>query len=387
MGLVYVDPIRRGNMMKTLNVFEISTAIFKRDSNGKVRIWWYETGYDDEGNWAWRANSGIHEGKIVTSEWKFVEQKNVGRSNETTLEMQASNEALAEKVKKRDSGYFDRIEDIDTFTKFSPMLAASYDKVKFDFPVFAQPKLDGIRCIARKDGLWTRAGKEIVSCPHVHDSLKVFFDKYPDAVLDGELYNHDLRDNFNKITSLVRKTKPTQADIDECAELVEYHIYDWPSDKNFGMRYRDMVSMGFQAPIIYVPTYYVADQDTLDNYYGEWLEDGFEGQMVRIDKPYEQDKRSKSLLKRKEFLDAEFKVLRIEEGVGNWSGHIKRFVLELPDGREFGSNVRGTQAILKKLLEDGKTPEWATCRYFTPTPDGIPRFPVVTDWGMGKRED
>jgi hypothetical protein len=32
-------------------------------------------------------------------------------------------------------------------------------------------------------------------------------------------------------------------------------------------------------------------------------------------------------------------------------------------------------------------PDWVTLRYFTPTPDGIPRFPVVIDWGKGKRLD
>lgn len=370
-----------------MQVMEISTGIFKRDSKGAIRIWWFETGFNEQGQWAWRTVSGLLDGKRVTSEWKFVEQKNVGKSNETSLSEQAYAEARAERTKKLERGYFDRIGDIDSFDKFKPMLAAKYEDVKFNFPVFAQPKLDGIRCIARADGLWTRAGKQIVSCPHIEKSLKVFFQKNPDAILDGELYNHELRDDFNKITSLVRKTKPKPEDIAECAKMVEYHIYDMPSKNNFGERYNDMSKLGFEAPIIYVKTRIVNNQEALDSLYGAWLEDGFEGQMVRIDEPYETDKRSKSLLKRKGFLDAEFKVLRIEEGVGNWSGHIKRFVLELPDGREFGSNVRGTQAILKKLLEDGETPDWATCRYFTPTPDGIPRFPVVTDWGFGKRED
>jgi ATP-dependent DNA ligase len=120
--------------------------------------------------------------------------------------------------------------------------------------------------------------------------------------------------------------------------------------------------------------------------YGRWLQDGYEGQMVREDGVYQQNKRSKLLMKRKEFLDAEFKVVGVEEGKGNWAGYIKRFILELPDGREFGSGVRGNQELLKALM-DKDVPDWATCRYFTPTPDGIPRFPVVTDWGYGERND
>ena len=43
---------------------------------------------------------------------------------------------------------------------------------------------------------------------HILDELQPFFNKYPDVVLDGELYNHDLKDNFEKIISLVRKQKP-----------------------------------------------------------------------------------------------------------------------------------------------------------------------------------
>ena len=136
-----------------------------------------------------------------------------------------------------------------------------------------------------------------------------------------------------------------------------------------------------------VSTQTVYNIGEMDNLYGEYLSDGYEGQMIRVDGPYEHDKRSKLLIKRKEFLDDEFKVLRVEEGIGNWAGCVKRFVLELPDGREFGSNVRGTQTVLAELLRSGQTPNWATCRYFTPTPDGIPRFPVVTDYGYGKRSD
>ena len=59
----------------------------------------------------------------------------------------------------------------------------------------------------------------------------------------------------------------------------------------------------------------------------------------------------------------------------------------MPDGTEFGSGVRGTQAQLKELLETKEKPDWATCRFFELTPDGIPRFPVVVDYGTGVRED
>ena len=376
-----------------MKVQDTSQILFKRDTTGSIRQWSAETGTDGD-RWAWRAISGLKDGKKVTSEWKTVEEKNVGRSNATTKAEQASFEMYAEVQKKKNEGYFESVGEIDNFSKFQPMLASKHEDAKYDFiknEYYCQPKLDGIRCIARSDGLWTRAGKEIVSVPHIVESLKVFFSKYPNAVIDGELYNHDLKDNFNKITSLVRKTKPSEEDIEEASYLVEYHVYDMgvmPDRKEykFSDRWQFLYDQGFRNKIQYVLTRKVHNLEEVDEFYGQYLEKGYEGQMIRLNSPYE-NKRSKFLIKRKEFLDSEFKVVRIEEGIGNWAGYIKRFVLELPDGREFGSNVRGTQDILRKLLESNQTPDWATCRYFTPTPDGIPRFPVVTDWGKGERLD
>jgi DNA ligase-1 len=134
-----------------------------------------------------------------------------------------------------------------------------------------------------------------------------------------------------------------------------------------------------------VPTAFCKTQNQLDAKYAEYTEDGYEGQMVRNDAPYE-NKRSKNLLKRKEFITEEFNVVEVMEGKGNWAGYAKHFKLELGDGREFKSGVRGNFDTLEKLL-NGAHPNWVTCRYFEKTPDGIPRFPVVIDWGIGERID
>lgn len=371
-----------------MKVIHKTAELYKRDSKGNIRIWWAEAATDGE-TWAWRANSGIKEGKIVESGWKYVQQKNVGRSNETSLEEQAIAEMNAEFDKKSEREYFSDISKVDSYEKFKPMLAGGYEHHKFDFgnnAYFSQHKLDGIRCIAKSDGLWTRAGKEIVSCPHIFEYLRSFFDKYPHVVLDGELYNHDLKDDFNKITSLVRKTKPKPEDIEECSKLVEYHVYDCYNEDLFEDRYNFIYDQGFVSPVISVETRRVENAEKIDELYGQYLEDGYEGQMIRLNTKYE-NKRSKNLLKRKEFFTDEFTVASVEEGRGNWAGYIKRFVLELPDGRQFGAGVRGTQEVMKQLFEAKEKPTWATLRYFTPTPDGVPRFPVVVDWGVGKRED
>ena len=104
-------------------------------------------------------------------------------------------------------------------------------KKDLEYPVVTQPKLDGIRCIIRKTNevveAHTRNGKKIDAIPHILHSLEEFFKENPYAILDGELYNHDLRDNFNKITSLVRKQKPvrTKNDTDNSFKKERKRIY------------------------------------------------------------------------------------------------------------------------------------------------------------------
>jgi len=95
-----------------------------------------------------------------------------------------------------------------------------YEKLLFTVPTFVQPKLDGVRCILNAGELTTRAGKPIVSCPHL---AKEYY------LLDGELYNHELKEDFNKIISLVRKTKPTKEDIEEAYGGVD-QWYDLSSE-------------------------------------------------------------------------------------------------------------------------------------------------------------
>jgi DNA ligase-1 len=375
-----------------MQVTKTSDKLYKRDTSGNIRIWFYDVGTDGE-RWGYRTTAGVIDGKHVTSEWKFVEQKNVGRANETSLEEQALFEANADFTKKSEREYFNSIDDVDTIRHFKPMLAGDYSKheVVFDSVIYSQPKLDGMRCIAKKDGLWSRAGKEIVAVPHISNALKKFFEENPKVVLDGELYNHDLKDNFNKIMSLCRKTKPTQDDFVEAASVVEYHVYDaYMTDDPktpFANRIelvdnivRDLNSQCIKC----VTTMSVDSQDILDDIYAAYLEDGYEGQIVRFNTAYE-NKRTKKLLKRKDFADEEFPVIRVEEGKGNWAGYVKRFVVDV-NGEEVGCGVRGNQETLKALLT-AETPKWAKVQYFGKTPDGSLRFPVVLDWGMGTRQD
>ena len=364
-------------------------SLYKRDSKGKIRIWTVEVGYDSDDVAGIRSISGTVDGEKITSVWNMSEAKNVGRANATNAREQAEAEAQSQWTKKADKEYFTNVADIDSYEIFKPMLAHDFTKTPVE-DGYTQPKLDGIRCIVDRHGMHTRGGKPINSCPHIWESLKPIIDANPNIVLDGELYNHELKANFEKIVSLVRKVKCRPEEIAQSAELVEYHIYDMydhnDTDKLFTDRSQWLADNVSGNMVVLVHTDVANNSAEIDRLYGEYTEAGYEGQMVRQNAPY-QCKRSKSLLKRKEFITEEFNVVEVVEGQGAWTGYAKRFVLALPDGTQFGSGVRGSQAKLKELLEAEEKPTWVTCRFFEYSNDGVPRFPVVIDYGVGKRQD
>jgi DNA ligase-1 len=295
-------------------------------------------------------------------------------------------EAVAKRTKKLESGYFENIKHINKTQYFEPMLAAKWEdcKDKVTYPIASQAKLDGIRCIVTKNGMFSRNGKPIISAPHIRESLEGLFKKHPDLIFDGELYADKFANDFNKIVSLVKKTKPTDADLKESEKQIEYHIYDLPSsNNNFIKRMYDLgilfsTYLNLHPYCRIVETYSCNNEDEVMELYGGYVEKGYEGQMLRTNGKYE-NKRSKNLLKHKSFVDDEYTILDIVEGEGNRTGTAGYMVFETIDGKPFKSNVKGTWDETAEMLKSKKKliGKQATIKYFNLTPDGIPRFPYV----------
>lgn len=358
-------------------------TLYKKTSTGATQIWRKEI----EGA-KHRTVSGQINGKQVTSEWTTCTTKNVGKANEISAEKQAIAEVEAAYTKKlAQGGYHESLDDIHTAKFFKPMLAKNYDDYTLSFPVYSQPKLDGIRCIATADGLWTRQGKPIEAVPHISNALAGFFEECPEAILDGELYADKLSDNFNEIISLVRKQNPSAEHFDKTKEVIKYHVYDYPSvSENFFARITSLPPE-FSPYIVYVETKLVHDQSMLDQLNAKYIEQGYEGQMVRLNGPYKNG-RSADLLKRKEFMDDEFVIISINEGLGNRSGMAGSITYLLSGGTTFDSGIRGSQEFYKKIYEerDQYVSGEGTVRFFNYTPAGVPRFPVTTTLYKGERD-
>ena len=352
-------------------------TIYKRDSGGRLRVWRMER----DGS-RYRTVSGLADGKLAETGWTQARA-----ASQPTDEAQAEFEIKAAYENKLTREYHRTIEATAGGAHFfKPMLAKEF--AGWQGECAAQPKLDGIRCIATKTGLFSRQGKPITAVPHIHAQLAPLFQNFPGLILDGELYNHDLKDDFNTIVSIVRKKDPSVEELELAEARVQYHVYDVPSDPNphiWGKMtelHELVTEHNLGGAIELVETVSVGSPTFLDELYGRWLEAGYEGQMVRLPGKYEQ-KRSKLLLKRKEFQDEEFECVSIEAGNGNWAGLAKRVSCRLPDGRVFGAGIRGSSNRAAALLNE--THNVVTVRFQNYSPDGVPRFPVVTKFHGAER--
>lgn len=378
----------------TITLNDAPIVLYKRTNTGATQQWSKEV----DGA-RYRTCSGQYPNGVITcTEWTIATGKNIGKRNETTPEQQARIEVEADYTDKLSKGYTFNPETVDAAKahRIEPMLAKTFDAAKVKFPVMVQPKLDGIRCIATKDGLFSRTGKPLTSTPHISDALAPIFAAMPTLILDGELYADKLAEDFGRIVSLVRKQDPDAAELAESAATIQYHIYDCPSVADRPFLERNLTiqhlfidhDLNDYPCLVRVKTLAATSQAMIDGIHGTFLEQGYEGTIVRIPESKYEFKRSKGLLKYKDFLDGEFEIVRIEEGLGSKSGMAGSVVCRTPEGALFGSGVKGSHDHSRQILSDadiyvGGT---ATIRYFTLTPDLIPRFPVCVALYPGERD-
>ena len=226
-------------------------------------------------------------------------------------------------------------------TQMKPMLAHKFDNNRVDWskPLYIQPKLDGVRCLITKDGAFSRTGKQFKNIAHIELSLKSFFDQQPDVVLDGELYNHDLKDDFEKIISLVRKQKPTDDDRLDAKNLTQFHCYDYFDGvqyDSYKTRMNNLVTSDIYSYCVrYVPAKLVDSYNYARTLHKQYLDEGYEGSIIRLDGLYKHG-RSYDLMKFKDFSDTEATIIGYEVGQGKRTGTLGKFIMQDDEGVKFG---------------------------------------------------
>jgi len=271
--------------------------------------------------------------------------------------------------------------------RHKPMLAypVSSKPIPYEKLLYMQPKFDGVRCVIQYDNsqvtAYSRTGKEWKNIDHIRFNLKSFFQLNPNVVLDGELYNHDLNNDFEKIISLVRKTKPTDEDRLESSKMVQFHCYDVINMKanfNFSVR-NEWISLNVPNNhcVKHVETHEIWAEKYALQYHKINLKNGYEGSILRLNEPY-QTKRSHNLRKFKDFHDSEATLTGWVEGKGKRVGTIGKFTAVDTEGNEFGMPVMDKFDYLQKNFK--KMQKWvgkiATFTYFERTKANSYRHPL-----------
>ena len=277
-----------------------------------------------------------------------------------------------------------------------PMLAHKFDPDKAVFPALLQPKLDGVRCVFTKDGAFSRTGKEFKNVDHIVETLEPLFKQYPYLKLDGELYNHKLKDDFEKIISLVRKTKPTFEHRKEAEKLVQYHIYDIIPLKHvvLGATYEERLDRLIDViaektydghfidndHVRLTKTVYIENIDEAKEWHKNFLNEGYEGSIYRNPDGLYKRTRSWDLMKFKDFDDAEATIIGYELGKGKRQGTLGKFIMQDDAGIQFGCppgkgySYKDLAAMIDNISDF--IGQRATFTYFQRTKAGSYRHPL-----------
>lgn len=337
-------------------------------------------------------------GKQITHDTVITEGKNVGKKNETTPQQQAQLEAERDWAKKIKQGYHETLNQPTAKEEgrlLKPMLATEFnmDSTKLTFPVYVQPKLDGVRCLIYKqsDGtivFQSRQNTVYEPFPHLVPDLEQVFTSLnkPDIILDGELYTHGMP--FETITSITRSSSEKRVS----PESLNYCVYDCfyggdETDNNMTYHERNTLLKAAFNPLILhkvqlVVTQTANSKEEIENYHEYFTTNvlPYEGIMIRtFDGTYKQQNRSKSLQKYKKFMDAEFKVIGHHLGTGAHSGTaIFECESNIDSSKKFSVTMQGSIDGKREMLANisqyyGK---WLTVKYQSVSKVGVPRFPV-----------
>ncbi len=339
-----------------------------------------------------RSNSGgIVQWSIWQSEHDLIEMEYGAVGGEMTQSNEVVNFGLASRTKqeqiksrinsrlnkKIDSGYVCDISEVrekatNLIGKPKPMLAYRFDKFKGSIPPdsYVQYKYDGNRCMITNDcgkiTAYSRNGKLISSIDHILNDIRI-----PAGVtVDGELYCHG--ESLQTIVSWIKRKQDGTKSI----KYIMYDIVDSSCYKKRLMMIRSIyensgknISLAVTIPL---------GNEDISTMLSCAIEIGYEGLIIRIPGfPYEDGKRSKSLIKVKAWRDDEFKVIKISKSKDGWA------ILHLQSlGKSFTVTSPGTHQEKEECYtnRDLYIYRMVKIAYANLTKDGIPFHPVALCW-------
>jgi len=379
------------NLGPDAGIFCVLPVLYSKDSKGKIRQW--VVGYFETPDGVFlRVRHGLVDGALVTSD-RQVKAMNVGRSNERNPLQQAAFESEAAHKKQKDIGMRESIEELGE-TPVLPMLAKSYKDGKGKFPAYAQPKLNGVRCLSQRKGggvalISRKNTRYTTQLMHLIKPLCEAFGGDVDWIVDGEIYKHGW--SLQKISGLARGYKEGEN------EQLEYWIYDLADEslpfedrmKSIEDTFKDngnAKKTEHGHKLVKVPTVLIENEEQMKKLHDKFVELGFEGLILRQPKgAYKLGLyRSGDLEKYKAFIDHEFEIIGGRPAEGTQDGCVifkVRGEAKDKDGSLTGKVVefevvpKGTLETRRQWMNDidkliGKQ---LTVRYFELSDDCIPQ--------------
>lgn len=366
--------------------------LFGSDVKGKTKEW-SVTVTDNGDHSVVEIVYGYVSGKMTTSTKKITSGKNIGKRNETTHFEQGILEAQSKWTKKTETGFSEgnnsvAISESDSDsvceTVVFPMLASDFQKFKHKvtYPAYIQPKLDGYRMIFNTENKScnSRQGKsfDAVKRTSLYKELLNISETF---VLDGELYQHG---GIFEHLGLLRKKKLTDEDYRKL-EKIEYHVYDYvDNQKTFEQRHAILKTF-FQNQdfkhIRFVKTIVVNSEQEIRNQHLTFVQDAYEGSIVRTASgKYRCKARSQDLLKFKDFMDSEYRIVDFTSEQDTASNkNLIVWICVNEKGDRFNVRPKGTREERHNLYNRGSEfiGQQIQVKYFELTDAGIPRFPTT----------
>lgn len=381
--------------------------LYKRGNNGKVLIWYIFAEASQRGGYDIITVYGENGGNLIEKKAN-IEKGKAGR----TIIQQVNQEILSRhKSKKEKENYFENLNE-NTTIEMRPMLAQTFSfedyenpskrGYKMKFPLYVQPKLDGIRCVAHYQPqpqhpikMYSRKGKEFHNFNEIANELKALLMNNEEVVIDGELYSSAI--TFEKINGAVRAETITTEEQTDAIKRIQYHIYDIyvPSSPMMGFHERfsllqtifggginqttpfatEGAGAGAGAPhCVLVRTQQINGVNEIKGWHRRYIGEGYEGIMLRDwNGQYEVDKRSKYLQKYKEFMEEEFEIVGYTR-----EDDMIIFECKTQHERTFTVRPRGTFEERREMLKKGESylGKHLTVIFQEYTELGLPRFPV-----------
>jgi len=220
---------------------------------------------------------------------------------------------------------YNKVFGAGSVEKFSVQLADTYDGDELRGVWYAQPKLDGNRVILMDGKAWSRNGKLYTSCDHI---LSEFSDSFwTNWVVDGEMMGNLGFDQSSGALRRIDEKGRTKAEF-------TYWVFDLIMRDEWGNKRTSILLDRMQnvknlfttkfKNVKAVPTRVLSNpshKDVMD-LCDMYVEQGFEGAMVKDSQSPYIFKRGKNLLKVKKFFDADLKIDGFYEGKGKHKGRL-----------------------------------------------------------------